>query len=1580
MKKLFTFIVGAVVGLGAYAQDFDSGDLRYSVLSPDDKTCAVTGHYDLGSVVDIPETVTDGEEWYTVTEVGDYAFGWVSFESLTLPSSLESLGSGAFVNNGSLREVVIPNSVKEIGSECFAYCWNLKKVVLGSSVEVINSRAFADSPVNTVEPLGDTPARFEYGFLNTFTANPFVAVSEEVVAAYQAAWDGANVVPNIPAESLVFDPGSYMVQPGGTVQLTWVVEPANAPVRFSSWNTSVVTVDENGLVTADKLRGGYGVTVEATSLNGMSATCYIETERLDEFEENGFVFAVIPDTENEVALMRYVSNDAVVNIPETAEYNGNIYSVTTVGPNVFAWNGDIQEVFIPASVKFIKETNFYSCSSLKKVTIEDSTTPLELSNNNFNDDSNLAEVYVGRSLIRPEGATCFGWNIEMLSRIVLGEKVTSLSSYLFQGCSNLSLVESQNPEPPTIGENTFANYNPTIIVPAGSEEAYQEAWSQYASGITVAVDAENIYFETDEVTLYNGQNVKLPLIVEPEGATVVWTSSNPNIAYVDKDGNVSYGRWTEQVGEAVITASTLNGMSATCNVISKHWLTFSADELTLNPEDTYTVSVEKPEVLDNATINWSTNNESVATVDENGVITAVAPGDADIFAYVDNVPVSEDQTEWFEYRIQVNVRTAVESVTAEESVISIWQGNEAQIRLIFEPNDEYVNREMTWTVANPEIAEVEPELRWDGYYYVRGLKAGNTTITGETTNGKTVEIEVSVKEWPYGGITFPNELLRLTVGDDPVKIEFTTDPEFTNLTYSYRSSDDAVATVDEEGMITAVGGGYAEIYVEADTPWGYRDWIGYQRVEVRELPTAVYVEESDITVWKDNSSEIYLNFEPDNEYVNREMTWTVAEPAIASVNPSWDGRYIYVQGLEVGNTTITGTTVNGLTVNIDVAVKTQAEQIIFAKDVIYLSPDESTKLEFETVPEFTNMDFTYTSENDEVATVDNEGIITAHSIGSTYINVFGEGDWLRDIRVVVDNLPESVTLEDDYINVVNGSYKDLNLVFNPEGEDVNMEMTWTIDNPEIAEFQPRWNYETWQIIGYQVRGKSLGTTTFTGTTLNGLTVGGTISVEGLNIYYGSKDASDMSFTLGETVQLEIEANPEDIRNTIQWSYDENIITVASDGSVTGVAPGECWLTASYELDGSWYSDDIWVVVCPLSGNISLSSTQEIMRPGYSRGLWVRFPVDEQYDITWETSDPNVVEIYYTNGDYQQIRYEGVGTATIKATASNGATATCEVICVNPSINKNFVEMRIDQTDQLEVLGVPEDPNISITWWTDDWYGNVVKVTEDGEIASVGYGDAYVYADIKFNGNYIDRVYAYIRVVEVPVEGVTLSAEKWTIYEGDSFQLTATISPEDADDATLFWTSDNEEVATVDENGYVTAIMEGTAIITATAVSGKSASCEVTVISHDVPDLPIYVKSIELSVEDWSAKVGETLQLTADVTPSYSTARIYWTSSDESVVTVNYKGVMTAVGVGEAVVTAQVYDGSGVSAECHVTVTEGDSPVTGVDGVDSEETFDVYTQQGILIRHACTAADLKELQSGIYIIRSGNTVKTVYLRN
>ena len=170
---------------------------------------------------------------------------------------------------------------------------------------------------------------------------------------------------------------------------------------------------------------------------------------------------------------------------------------------------------------------------------------------------------------------------------------------------------------------------------------------------------------------------------------------------------------------------------------------------------------------------------------------------------------------------------------------------------------------------------------------------------------------------------------------------------------------------------------------------------------------------------------------------------------------------------------------------------------------------------------------------------------------------------------------------------------------------------------------------------------------------------------------------------------------------------------------------------------------------------------------------------------------------------------------------------------------------------------------------------------------------------------------------VAVTGVSVSASSVELTEGGTQTINVTVSPSNATDKTVSFSSDNTSVATVDSNGKITAVGPGTATITVTTKDGnKTAKVTVTVAAAAVK-----VESVTLDKDKIELTAGESAALSASVLPvDASNKSVTWSSSDETVVTVDQKGVLAAVAEGTATITVTTADG-GKTASCEVTVKE-----------------------------------------------------------
>ena len=175
---------------------------------------------------------------------------------------------------------------------------------------------------------------------------------------------------------------------------------------------------------------------------------------------------------------------------------------------------------------------------------------------------------------------------------------------------------------------------------------------------------------------------------------------------------------------------------------------------------------------------------------------------------------------------------------------------------------------------------------------------------------------------------------------------------------------------------------------------------------------------------------------------------------------------------------------------------------------------------------------------------------------------------------------------------------------------------------------------------------------------------------------------------------------------------------------------------------------------------------------------------------------------------------------------------------------------------------------------------------------------------------------------IAVDSVTVSPSTLNMTEGDTQKLQASVSPSDATDKTVTWSSSNDQVASV-SGGTVTALKAGTATITATA-GGKKGTCSVTVAAK------VYsVTGVKLDITSKELTEGESFTLKATVEPDNATDKsVTWSSSANDVASVDQNGKVTALKAGTATITVTTKDGS-KKATCAITVKAKVIPVTGV---------------------------------------------------
>ena len=195
-----------------------------------------------------------------------------------------------------------------------------------------------------------------------------------------------------------------------------------------------------------------------------------------------------------------------------------------------------------------------------------------------------------------------------------------------------------------------------------------------------------------------------------------------------------------------------------------------------------------------------------------------------------------------------------------------------------------------------------------------------------------------------------------------------------------------------------------------------------------------------------------------------------------------------------------------------------------------------------------------------------------------------------------------------------------------------------------------------------------------------------------------------------------------------------------------------------------------------------------------------------------------------------------------------------VLSISIKLNVMECEMTKGETLQLTATVLPEDAtDKSVTWTSSDVA--VATVDQNGLVTAVGAGTATITATTVDGSNLTASCAVTVEPNVVLAASIELNQTSASVTEGETLQLTATVMPEDATEKTVTWESSSEDVATVDQNGLVTAVAAGTATITATTIDGSelSASCEVTVNG-------VATVNNTLDADALSARCGEEKQL------------------------------------------------------------------------------------------------------------------------
>ncbi len=630
----------------------------------------------------------------------------------------------------------------------------------------------------------------------------------------------------------------------------------------------------------------------------------------------------------------------------------------------------------------------------------------------------------------------------------------------------------------------------------------------------------------------------------------------------------------------------------------------------------------------------------------------------------------------------------------------------------------------------------------------------------------------------------------------------------------------------------------------------------------------------------------------------KEVTWSSNKPDIARVESN--GKIVAVAPGEA-EITATAKANQSITAKCTVTVTSELKEIALNYSELDMAKNQQKDLIVTYKPGNTtdSKNITWSTYPEGIVSVvsteQGKATVTALSLGETVITAKSSVDGVAPVtcKVNVTSKLQSISLsETGTIELNKNDEKTLTVTYTPADTTDDKTLTWTSSNGTVASVT---NLENGQ---GKIKALTPGTTTITVSSKMPNVTPVTVTVKVVNHLTGIKIKGGNIDELlpKQSRTLEVEYLPADTTDskTVTWSSEpSDVVSVNSEGKITALKPGMATIKATC---GS-KSDVITVKVPEVHiTTIAFKETEITINKGQEKATEILYYPKETTDtksVTYQSSTPDIVSV--TPDGIVKGLSAGEGTIIAKSNIEGVADAVLTVHVKVPltgiRLNKQTVTLNKTETDKLEVILNEADTTDDKTVSFVSLNPNVVEVKPDGTIIAKQGGTAVVRAQV---GNYTADC---VVTVQVPLTGIEIKDEL-SLYKGTSETLTVTYLPADTTDKrTVTWTSDNDEVASVDANGKVTAKKAGTAHITAQVGEFTSSPCEVTVTE-------INLTSIAIDNKIDSLLKGESHQLTVKYLPENTTDEktVTWSSSDEDVVTVDENGVITGLKAGKATIT------------------------------------------------------------------------------
>jgi len=675
--------------------------------------------------------------------------------------------------------------------------------------------------------------------------------------------------------------------------------------------------------------------------------------------------------------------------------------------------------------------------------------------------------------------------------------------------------------------------------------------------------------------------------------------------------------------------------------------------------------------------------------------------------------------------------------------------------------------------------------------------------------------------------------------------------------------------------------------------------------------TSIKLNSTSLSVLKGNTSTLTATVSPDNA-TNTAVIWSSSNTAVATVDSN--GK---ITAVAAGSAIITCKATDGsnisTTCNVTVTTVSVTSVALNNTNLSVEKGNTATLVPTVSPTNASNKAVTWSSSNTAVATVDTNGKITGVAYGTAVITCkTSDGNKSTTCNVTVVTFVANVKLNNTTLSLEQGKTSTSTAIVTPTNAS-DKTVTWKSSNTSVATVDSKG----------KVTAVLAGTANITCTANDGsgksatciLTVTPPVSVSKITL-----SNTSLSILVGKTSTLKATLAPTNVSiKTVSWNTsNSSIATVDGDGKITAVAAGSAIITCK-ATDGSNISENCNIVVVNTISvtSIKLNNITLSLEQGKTSTLTsTASPTDAtNKTVSWVSSNPSIVTVD-SNG---KITAVAVGSAIITCKSNDGSNinSTCTVTVtplvkvVSIKLINTSLTLEKGVTSTLSATVAPTNASDKTVTWNSS-NTSVATVDSKGKITAVAYGTAVITCKANDGSNITSTCTV---TVTTSVASIALNNASLNLETGTTSTLTSTILPTTAINKTLTWSSDNIKVATVDSNGKVTAVANGTAIITCKATDGskKIATCNVTVITS--------VTNITLNNTSLSISKGNKSTLVATITPITATNKtLNWRSLNEKIATVDANGKVTAIESGTTTIYCMTKDGNFKYTTCNIIVS------------------------------------------------------------